>query len=89
MNDTPRPTITARQINHSEYGTMYMADGPDNHLSLLLRGTPEAAIKDGTEYFLESREYVGGRWRIKRYFGADLDSGECTSGGRKLDYNEL
>jgi len=58
--------ITAREFYSSaERRTMFMADGPPGHVSLLARATAEAAIADGTEYFLRTRrQNLAGEWLI-------------------------
>jgi len=46
---------------------IYVADGPDGHLSLLARGSEAEAVRDGLEYFLRTREYstASKRWVIR------------------------
>lgn len=60
--------ITVRSFQSSIHNcTLYMADGPDGHLSLLARTTAEFAERDGEEYFLRTRTRdADGRWVIRR-----------------------
>lgn len=64
-NTETKVTITARFFLAGwDKQPMYMADGPDGHLSLVARTTEEAATRDGEAYFLATREFVDGKWRI-------------------------
>lgn len=62
------PLITIRSyFSEAEKSWMYVASGPDGHsYNMLARYSEEAAMKDGEEYFLRTRE-IGpdGEWRLK------------------------
>lgn len=61
----PTPVITTTEFfSKIEACTMHMAHGPDGHTHLLARRTAESALRDGLDYFLDSRVYVDGKWVI-------------------------
>ena len=61
---TPTITITTRAVERAD-GTVYIADGPGaTSQSLLARGTPEAAERDGMAYFTATRRWNGRHWVI-------------------------
>jgi hypothetical protein len=59
---TNTAVITVTELVTQEGQLLFVANGPDNHMSLLARGTREAAAADGLEYFLATRVLRGGRW---------------------------
>lgn len=62
----PAPEIVVREVSSGGLPA-YMADGPDGHYSLLMRGTREQAARDGLDYFLRTRKYAPefGRWVVR------------------------
>lgn len=61
----PASLVTAREFKRVDGRTAYFADGPEGHKQLLVRFTPEAAVRDGLAYFFETRELANGHWVIK------------------------
>lgn len=46
--------ITVQNVSSGREPT-FVAHGPDGHRWLIARGSEEAALRDGTEYFLATR----------------------------------
>lgn len=51
----PEPVFTLRQT--AKGPLLFIVSGPDGHLDLLARTTPETALADGAEYFARTRRY--------------------------------
>lgn len=59
--------MTARgPVRNHEGHMVYLASGPDGHMDLIARDTEAIALRDGREYFLRTREFVNGSWRLRR-----------------------
>lgn len=57
--------ITVRSFVSTEGRLLFIADGPGCHKSLLARETEQAAMREGTEYFLRTRKRAGLNWVLR------------------------